>query len=78
MTAHMLDAIRTGYWTPSDPDVVKTLVTEYVESVIKHGELTCCHHTCGNLDLADDYISGLISTHMTPEDHGRYLRYSPL
>jgi len=72
MTAHMLDAIRTGYWTPSDPDVVKTLVTEYVESVIKHGELTCCHHTCGNLDLADDYMSGLISAYMTPEDYERY------
>ena len=72
MTVHMLDAIRTGYWTPSDPDVVKTLVTEYVESVIKHGELTCCHHTCGNPDLADDSMSGLISTYMTTKDYERY------
>ena len=59
MTAHMLDAIRTGYWTPSDPDVVKTLVTEYVESVAENGA-TCCHHTCGN-PLLDRYISGIIS-----------------
>ncbi|MEA1965795.1 MAG: cobaltochelatase subunit CobN, partial [Euryarchaeota archaeon] len=72
MTARMLEAARKGYWTPSDPDTLKTLVSEYVDSVLKCGELACCHHTCGNLLLDDVYISGLISTYMTEEDYERY------
>ncbi len=71
MTARMLEAARKGYWTPSDPDTLKTLVSEYVESVIVNGP-ACCHHTCGNLQLDDEYIPGLISTYMTPEDYERY------
>ena len=72
MTARMLEAIRKGYWTPSDPDTLKTLASEYVDSVLECGELACCHHTCGNLLLDDVYISGLISTYMTEEDYERY------
>jgi len=72
MTARMLEAIRKGYWTPSDPATLKTLVSEYVESVIENGP-ACCHHTCGNLQLDDEYIPGLVSTYMTPEDYERYL-----
>ena len=71
MTARMLEAARKGYWTPSDPDTLKTLVSEYVESVIENGP-ACCHHTCGNPLLDDEYIPGLISTYMTPEDADQY------
>jgi cobaltochelatase CobN len=70
MTARMLEAIRKGYWKPSD-EVMKTLVSEYTESVIENGP-ACCHHTCGNLLLDDEYIPGLVSTYMAPEDYERY------
>ena len=58
MTARMLEAVRKGYWDPSD-EVMKTLVSEYAESVIVNGP-ACCHHTCGN-PVLDDYVSGIIS-----------------
>jgi len=58
MTGRMLEAIRKGSWTPSD-EVIKTLVSEYVESIVEHG-VTCCHHTCGNPFL-DEFVSGIIS-----------------
>ena len=58
MTGRMLEAIRKGSWTPSD-EVKKTLVYEYVESIVNHG-VTCCHHTCGNPFL-DEFVSGIIS-----------------
>ncbi|MCK4458501.1 MAG: cobaltochelatase subunit CobN, partial [Methanosarcinales archaeon] len=59
ITADMLDMIRTGYWDA--PEVVtQTLVTEYVKSVVEHGDLACCHHTCGNPDLDDEWMAGLI------------------
>ena len=70
MTARMLEAVRKGYWKPSD-EVMKMLVSEYTESVIENGP-ACCHHTCGNLLLDDKYIPGLISTFMTPDDNEKY------
>ncbi len=59
MTARMLEATRKGYWDAPD-DVMKTLVAEYAQSVIENGP-ACCHHTCGNPILGDEYIPGLIS-----------------
>jgi len=64
MTARMLEATRkldsegNPYWN-ADPDVIKSLAKEYVESVAEHGA-TCCHHTCGN-PLLDERVSGIIS-----------------
>ena len=55
----MLDMIRTGYWDAPGV-VIQTLVTEYVKSVVEHGDLACCHHTCGNPDLDDEWMAGLI------------------
>jgi len=72
MTARMIEAVRKGYWTPSDPDTLKTLVTEYVESVIECNSPACCHHTCGNPVLDETYIPGLISEFMTSEDYEKY------
>ncbi len=56
MIARMVEAIRKGYWNPSES--VKTqLANEYIESVIKYG-VTCCHHTCSNIDLSEFMVMG--------------------
>ncbi len=47
--ARMVEAIRKGNWHPSE--AVKTeLANEFINSVIKYG-VTCCHHTCANVEL---------------------------
>ncbi|MCQ1534615.1 cobaltochelatase subunit CobN [Methanosarcina sp. KYL-1] len=58
ITAQLLEVSRKGYWDASD-EVIQTLVSEYVESVVENG-VTCCHHTCGNA-LLDEYIQGVMS-----------------
>jgi cobaltochelatase CobN len=58
MTARMLETARKGYWDASD-EVIQSLVTEYVESVVESG-VTCCHHTCGNA-LLNEYVQGVMS-----------------
>ena len=58
MTARMLETIRKEYWDASN-EVIQSLVSEYVESVVENG-VTCCHHTCGN-PLLDEYIQGVLS-----------------
>ena len=59
IAARMLEAIRKGYWNPSD-EVKETLAEEYQKSVEEYG-VTCCGHTCGN-PLLDDYVSGMLPT----------------
>lgn len=59
IAARMLEAIRKGYWDPSD-EVKETLAEEYQKSVEEYG-VTCCGHTCGN-PLLDDYVSGMLPT----------------
>ncbi len=59
ITGRLIEASRTGNWEPSD-EVLSKLVSEYVNSVVDNG-VACCHHTCGN-PLADEYISGLMSS----------------
>jgi len=54
----MLEAVRKGYWEPSD-EVVQSLTQEYMESVAENGA-TCCHHTCGT-PLLDDFVQGVVS-----------------
>ena len=56
MIATMVDAIRKGYWNPST-EVKTQLANEYIESVIKYG-VTCCHHTCANMDLSEFMVTG--------------------
>ncbi len=58
ITARMLEAIRKGYWNPSE-DVKTALAEVYHKSVEKYG-VTCCHHTCANLMLRD-YMEGILS-----------------
>jgi len=67
----MLEAIRKGYWTPSE-DVKTALAETYQESVEKYG-VTCCHHTCGN-PLLQDYIQGILSVPEQPPEQRTYFR----
>jgi len=73
ITARMLEAIRKGYWTPSE-DIKTVLAETYQESVEKYG-VTCCHHTCGN-PLFQEYIPGILSVPEQPPEQQRYYRVS--
>ncbi len=61
-TARMLEAIRKGYWDPSD-EVKTTLAETYRKSVEEYG-VTCCGHTCANPFL-DATLSGILSAPTT-------------
>uniref|UniRef100_A9A729 Cobaltochelatase n=1 Tax=Methanococcus maripaludis (strain C6 / ATCC BAA-1332) TaxID=444158 RepID=A9A729_METM6 len=51
MTARMLETARKDYWNADDA-VLENLANEFIQSVVEYG-VTCCHHTCGNLELND-------------------------
>ncbi len=59
MTARMLETARKGGWDASD-EQLKSLVSEYVETIAETGDVTCCHHTCGNPAL-QEYVDGYLS-----------------
>ncbi|MHC1576383.1 MAG: cobaltochelatase subunit CobN, partial [Methanosarcinaceae archaeon] len=59
MTARMIETARKGNWDASD-DTIRSLVSDYVKTVVETGDVTCCHHTCGN-PLLDSYIQGVMS-----------------
>ncbi|MEP9410895.1 MAG: cobaltochelatase subunit CobN [Candidatus Brocadia sp.] len=46
ITDQMLEAIRKGYWQPTEK-VKQTLAKEYITTVIEHG-VACCVQTCNN------------------------------
>ncbi|MCW3134023.1 MAG: cobaltochelatase subunit CobN [Methanophagales archaeon] len=71
ITARMLEAIRKGYWTPSE-DVKTALAEAYKKSVEEYG-VTCCHHTCGN-PLLQDYMQGILSVPEQPPEQQTYIR----
>ncbi len=58
ITARMLEAVRKGYWKPSDK-VVKNLALQYALSTVERG-VACCDHTCNNPFL-NQMVVGLIS-----------------
>jgi cobaltochelatase CobN len=58
MIGRMLETGRKNGWEMSD-DTLNNLVNEYVKSVVENG-VTCCHHTCGNMELAD-FANGLMT-----------------
>jgi len=58
MYARMLEAVRKGYWSPSE-DVQRALAKELQELIEIYG-VACCHHTCAN-PLLDKFIQGLLS-----------------
>jgi len=77
MTARMLETIRKGGWTPSADvfdNVLKTLVSEHLESVVQANGPCCCVNCCGN-PLLDEYIAGLISQFsISPELAEKYMK----
>ena len=46
MTARMLEAVRKGYWQPTE-QVQQQLAREYIDNVLRQG-VACCDHTCNN------------------------------
>jgi cobaltochelatase CobN len=54
MTARMLETVRKGYWH-ADASTLKTLLSEYVESVDKHG-INCTEVSCANPQLMEYVI----------------------
>jgi len=70
VTARMIETIRKGGWTTSD-DTLNNLVNEYVRSVVENG-VTCCHHTCGNAQLADFVAGQMQAAGLTPEMQQAY------
>ena len=65
ITARMIETIRKDGWDASD-DTLNDLVKEYVESVANDG-VTCCHHTCGNMQLAEFVQGNMQAAGVTPE-----------
>jgi cobaltochelatase CobN len=50
MTARMVETVRKGYWN-ADPATTRKLITEYVDSVNRHGA-SGAEHTSGNARLS--------------------------
>ncbi len=59
MTARMMEAVRKGYWKPSE-GVKQDLAKMYVETVSKHG-VSCGHTSCNHADLTG-FIKGVAAT----------------
>ncbi|WP_245250159.1 cobaltochelatase subunit CobN [Methanolobus bombayensis] len=70
ITSRMIETIRKEGWTTSD-DTLNNLVKEYVESVVNDG-VTCCHHTCGNMQLAEFVQGQMQAAGLTPEMQRQY------
>ncbi len=70
ITARMIENIRKDGWTTSD-DTLNNLVKEYVESVVNDG-VTCCHHTCGNMQLAEFVQGNMQAAGLTPQMQRQY------
>ena len=64
MLARMMETARKGYWD-ADSEVLQHLAEEFQQSVELHG-VTCCHHTCGNLQL-ETYIQSQIPVPQAPD-----------
>ncbi len=58
VTARMLEAVRKGYWQPTE-DVKKRLAAEYAVDVVEKG-VACCDHTCNN-PLLNQMVMNIIS-----------------
>lgn len=53
--ARMIEVSMKGYWNPSQ-EIKTALANEYINSVIQYG-VTCCHHTCANINFNNLVIS---------------------
>jgi cobaltochelatase CobN len=66
ITGRMLEAVRKGYWEPSE-EARRKLAADYATSVIERG-VACCDHTCNNPQL-NQMVMNIISLPgvMSPE-----------
>lgn len=55
-TGWMLEAARRGMWNP-DSATLTQLIDHYIQTTNKYG-VTCCHHTCANVELNKFLVSG--------------------
>jgi len=67
MEGRMLETARKDRWHPAE-EIKKELVERYQQSVEDYG-VTCCHHTCGNLLLAE-YMKGVLPAAAPQESSG--------
>lgn len=56
MAAWALEAARRGMWNP-DAATLTQLKDLYIKANIEYG-VTCCHHTCGNIDFTNYVVMG--------------------
>ena len=54
--AWALEAVRRGMWNPDAATLTK-IIDQYIEATIKYG-VTCCHHTCANIDFNQFLVMG--------------------
>jgi len=81
MIGRMIETVRKEHWEGSldfdtYTEIMQTLVSEYMESVVESNRMCCCHHTCGN-PLLDKYMAGLVSMpgiYIEPEILDEYAR----
>ena len=71
MTAYLLNSIYNGDWEASD-EVRAELEMEYVTQTILNG-VACCHHTCGNLKLNENIVTGLMSLDLPDSEKQKYM-----
>jgi cobaltochelatase CobN len=71
LTGRMLEAVRKGYWEPSE-EARRKLAVDYAMSVIERG-IACCDHTCNNPQL-HQMVMGIVSLPgvMSPELAARF------
>ncbi|MDR3152974.1 MAG: cobaltochelatase subunit CobN, partial [Deltaproteobacteria bacterium] len=71
ITGRMLEAVRKGYWAPSE-EVRTKLASDYAMSVINRG-VACCDHTCNN-PMLNQMVMNIISLPgvMSPELAARF------
>ncbi|BDZ68140.1 cobaltochelatase subunit CobN [Methanobacterium ferruginis] len=56
LAAWALEAARRGMWNP-DAATLTQLKDLYIQANVEYG-VTCCHHTCGNLDFTNYVVMG--------------------
>lgn len=55
-TAWALEAARRGMWNP-DATTLTQLIDQYIKTTVQYG-VTCCHHTCANMDFNQFLVTG--------------------
>ncbi len=65
IVARMLEAIRKEYWKANEE--IKVQLAKELDRLQKEYGFTCCHHTCGNIELLD-FKAGILSSLIEQEE----------